>query len=129
MRARVFVEKKEDALRTAREWPDHQGAVWTDGSRLENGAVGAAFAFREGDRWVRRGTYLGKNEEAFDAEVFAILQALNPLNSRDEQGQRYTILDSQAAIARVQHDRTGPTQALGPLLSCAFGRALGMGPQ
>ena len=39
---------------------------------------------------VRKGTYLGKNKEVFDAEVFAILQALNVLN-REEWGQRYTV--------------------------------------
>ena len=47
--------EKEDALRTAKEWSDHQGTVWTDGSRLEDGAVGAALAFKVEDRWVRRG--------------------------------------------------------------------------
>ena len=113
MRAEAIVDKKDEALRTAKEWSSHQGTIWTDGSRLENGAVGAALAFKEEDRWVRRGTYLGKNKEVFDAEVFAILQALNLLSGRDEQGQRYTVFsDSQAAIARAQHDRTGPAQAL-----------------
>ena len=63
LRARVSVEKKEDALRTAREWSDQEGTVWADSSRLECGAVGAAFTFKEGDRWVRRGTYLGKHKE------------------------------------------------------------------
>ena len=41
----VFVENKEEALRTAEEWQDQSDTVWTDGSRLENGAVGAAVAF------------------------------------------------------------------------------------
>ena len=38
---RIVMEKRESALITAKEWkgPD---AVWTDGSRQENGAVGAA---------------------------------------------------------------------------------------
>ena len=113
MRAEVIVEKKEDTLRTAREWLEHQGTVWTDGSRLGCGSVGAALAFRVGDRWVKRGTYLGKNKEVFDAKVFAILQAARLLNDGEEWGQQCTVFsDSQAAIARVQHDRTGPAQAL-----------------
>ena len=82
LRAEVIVEKKEGALRTAREWTEHQGTVWTDGSRLESGAVGAEVAFRAGDGWVKKGTYLGKNKEVFDVEVFAILQALDIINSR-----------------------------------------------
>ena len=102
MRAEVIVERKEDALRTAGEWTDHRGTVWTDGSRLECGAVGAALAFRTEDWWVSRGTYLGRNKEVFGAEVFAILQAVKLLNDGGEQGQRYTVFaDSKAAIARV----------------------------
>ena len=41
----VVVEMKEEALRTAREW-DRPDTVWTDGSRQENGAVGAACVWR-----------------------------------------------------------------------------------
>ena len=113
--AEVHVEEKEDALRAAREWSeeDQKNTVWTDGSRLESGAVGAAVAFREGCSWKREGTYLGKNKEVFDAEVFAIGQALRVFNDRDDENIRYTIFsDSQAALSRIQHDRTGPGQAL-----------------
>ena len=40
-------------------------------------------------------------------------QALNYLNGREEREQQYTVFsDSKAAIARAQHDRTGPAQAL-----------------
>ena len=57
--------------------------------------------------------YLGKNKEVFDAEVFAIGQALQVLDRRGEENRRYTIFsDSQAALSRIQHDRTGPGQAL-----------------
>ena len=42
---RIVVEKKEDALRTVKEW-DRPDTVWTDGSRQENGAVGAACVWR-----------------------------------------------------------------------------------
>ena len=113
IRAGVIVQKKEDALMTARDWADHQGTIWTDGSRIDSGAVGAAFASWEGSRWTRRGFYLGRNKEVFDTEDFAIHQALGHLNDRDERDQQYTVFsDSQAAISRVQHDRTGPGQAL-----------------
>ena len=65
--------------------------MWTDGSRLENGAVGAAVAFRSSKVWVRRGIYLGKNKEVFDAEVFATMRAVRLLDERGERGQDYTI--------------------------------------
>ena len=44
-RGRIVVEKKEEALRTAKEW-DRPDTVWTDGSRQEDGAVGAACVWR-----------------------------------------------------------------------------------
>ena len=113
LEGRAFVERKEDALRTARELQDQSRTVWTDGSRLEGGAVGAAIAFRGREGWVKRETCLGKNKEVFDAEVFAILRATRLLDDRAESGQSVTISsDSQAAISRDQHDLCGPAQAL-----------------
>ena len=76
----IVVEKKEEALRTAKEW-DRPDTVWTDGSRQEDGAVGAACVWRspeEGGSTGRR-FQLGTNKEVFDAEVFAIWQALRVL--------------------------------------------------
>ena len=67
-------------------------------------------AFWEGERW---GTYLGKNKEVFDGEVFAILRAVRALEERGQEGRVCTVFsDSQAAIVRVQHDRCGLAQAL-----------------
>ena len=50
---RIVMEKRESALITAKEWkgPD---AVWTDGSRQENGAVGAACVWRTQEGWTGR---------------------------------------------------------------------------
>ena len=115
LRAEVHVEKKEEALRTAREWTEsnQMDTVWTDGSRLEDKKVGAAVAFKSRSGWKQEGIYLGRNKEVFDAEVFAIREALRVLNRRGEAGKRYTIFsDSQAALSRIQHDRTGPGQTL-----------------
>ena len=40
------------------------------------------------------------------------MRAVRLLDERGERGQGYTVFsDSQTAIARVQHDRTGPAQA------------------
>ena len=77
-RGRIAVEKKEEALRMAKEW-DRPDTVWTDGSRQESGAVGAACVWMspEGEgRWTGRRFQLGSNKEVFDAEVFAVWQAL-----------------------------------------------------
>ena len=98
-----------------KEWPEanQRDTVWTDGSRLEDKRVGGAVAFKEGNGWSQRGVYLGRNKEVFDAEVFAIRLALQVLDERAERDRSYTIFsDSQAALSRVQHDRTGPGQTL-----------------
>ena len=80
---------------------------------MENERVGAAIAFWREGRWVNHGWYLGKNMEVFDAKVFATGQSLEELNEREERDTAYTIFpDSQAALSRVQHDRTGPGQML-----------------
>ena len=48
-------------------------------------------AFWRDGEWVRRGTYLGKNKEVFDAEVFVIMRAVRLLNARNESGRDCTI--------------------------------------
>ena len=109
----VFVDSKEEALRTAQEWTDQKRTVWTDGSRLSNGRVGAAGAWQQGGEWREEGVFLGTNKEVFNVEVFAIHRAVDLLNRRGEREQHYTVVsDSQVGIFRVQHEECGPAQAL-----------------
>ena len=109
----VFVDSKEEALRTAQEWADQERAVWTDGSRLDNGRVGAAWAWLQNGEWREGGIFLGTNKEVFDAEVYAICEAVNLLDRREEREQNYVIFsDSQAAIYRVLHEECGLAQTL-----------------
>ena len=110
---RVCVNRKEEGLRTAREWKDLSRTVWADRSRLENGRVGAAVAWWKNGGWAGGGTYLGTNKEVFGAEVFAILRAVRLLNEQGEEGQDYTVFsDSHEAVAKIQHGGCGPAQAL-----------------
>ena len=109
----VVVDSKEEALRTAQEWTDQERIVWTDGSRLDNGRVGAAWAWQLGGEWREEGIFLGTNKKVFDVEVYAICRAMSLLNQRGESEQRYAVFsDSQAAIFRVQHEECGPAQGL-----------------
>ena len=79
----IVVDEREPALRTAREWrrPD---TVWTDGSRQESGAVGAACIWRTQQGWTGRRYHLGNNKGVFDAEVFAVYRALSVIDQRQE---------------------------------------------
>ena len=47
------------------------GTIWIDGSRLDSGGVGAAYAWKAREGWMGRRFYLG-NKEASDAGVLAI---------------------------------------------------------
>ena len=57
--------------------------------------------------WAGRHFRLGQNKEVFDAEVYAIYQALCILGQRQEDGHRYTIFVHSTAIGT---DTTGPGQ-------------------
>ena len=60
--------------------------------------------------WTGRRFQLG-TKEVFDAEVFAIHQALRAIEQRQERGHGYTIfVDSTSAIDRVRDDELGPGQ-------------------
>ena len=73
--------------------------------------VGAACVWRTREGWTGRRFRLGSNKEAFDAETFAIYQALRAFDQRQESGRRYTIfVDSIAAISRVRDDTMDPGQ-------------------
>lgn len=129
----VVVEPRGEALRIAKEWKDRRDSIWTNGSRLEDGRVGAATVWwreeEEDPPWIGRSTgrkytpgrrragwtgkryHLGKNKEVFDAELYALYQAAKTFEAREEEGRSYTILsDSTAAIKRIRSDETGPGQ-------------------
>ena len=88
-------------------------AVWSDGSRLENGRCGAGIAWQEpGKAWKIQGISLGKGYEVFDAELHGVVQALQVSWKVEDQRPVIILLDSQAAIARLQHTQPGPGQVL-----------------
>ena len=77
--------------------------------------MGAAIVWRSPEGgWTGRRFQLGKNKEVFDAEVFAVWQALRVLEQRNERDREYTIfVDSTSAITRVRDDARGPGQRFG----------------
>ena len=70
---------------------------------------GAACSWQTEGGWRSRRFFLGNNKEDFDAELYAIYQAIRALEARGQTGRRYTAFsDSQAAIRRAMHDGLGP---------------------
>jgi len=85
---------KRAAQRWAREKEARVGAgVWmwcTDGSRSNDGRVGAAAVCKHRDEWRSRRSYLGTGQmEVFDAELWAIGLALKVTIEMRETLQRH----------------------------------------
>jgi ribonuclease HI len=93
---------------------------WTDGSRSDDGRVGAAAVCKHGNEWKTGRSYLGtRRMEVFDAELWAIGLALGETVKRREILHEHVVKtvavfsDSQAAIRRTAHLEPGPVQRLG----------------
>ena len=73
--------------------------------------MGAVCIWRTQEGWTGRRYHLGTNKEVFDAETFAIYQALHALDQQQESGHQYTVfVDSTSAINRVRDDALGTGQ-------------------
>ena len=87
--------------------------MFTDGSRLDDGAVGYAVVWKNpnGLSWKGIKTHMGFNQEAYDAECAALARALGEAARRNTTPERVTIFsDAQAAIKRMASDEPGPGQ-------------------
>ena len=84
-----FIAPEGPVLETARD-KRARDTIWTDGSRFDSGKVGAACTWRIREGWAGRGFHLG-NKEVFDAEAFAVYQALTIFWARQESGRKYTV--------------------------------------
>ena len=117
------VAAKREAIRWAREKEAKVGAGvwmwWTDGSRTDDGIVGAAAVCKHRDGWKSFRSHLGTGRmEVYDAELWAIGLALREsLKKRDIPqangvSKVAVISDSQATIRRTEHLEPGSGQPL-----------------
>jgi ribonuclease HI len=114
LKGKVIIQDEEQALGEAKE--ERDGLVlWTDGSRKEDEWVGCAVVWEEGRRWSKRRVHLGRQKEAFDAEMYAMSEAVkiaDEICGRKEVRRVTIFTDSQATLQRIQLDEPGPGQAL-----------------
>jgi ribonuclease HI len=92
---------------------------WTDGSRSDDGSVGATAVCKHRDEWRSCRSYLGTGRmEVFDAELWNIGLALEETIKKRETllRQRVQTVEvfsySQAAIRRAAHLEPGPVHRL-----------------
>lgn len=82
--AKAIVLRKKEAIKEA--MVREEGLIfWTDGSRLDNGKVGSAVVWKEGEEWKEERSYLGKKKEVFEAEVYAIMRAMRKCDRNRQQ--------------------------------------------
>jgi ribonuclease HI len=116
LRGIVHVQEQENAETTAFGWDERERLTfWTDGSRQDDKSVGAAVVWLDGENgtYQSRGTYLGRNKEIGDAELFALGEAVKHAARHPEDARDITVFtDSQATLTRIQDDNEGPGQAL-----------------
>jgi len=123
----VLLDDASAAKRAAQRWAREKEAkvgvgVWmwgTEGSRSDDGRVGAAAVCKHRDEWGYRRSCLGTGPtEVFDAELCAIGLALEETIEKREILQRNRVnmvavcSDSRAGIRRAAHLGPGPRQRL-----------------
>jgi len=84
--------------------------MFTDGSRLDDGATGYAVVWKNGQTWEGIKAHMGNNQEAYDAECAAIARALEAATRRYVPERVTIFTDVQAAIRRMASDDPGPGQ-------------------
>ena len=85
--------------------------MFTDGSRLEDGAAGYAVVGVDCQSRVGVTTHMGYNQEAYDAECVALARALEWASRRRTTPERVTVFtDALAAITRMASEEPGPGQ-------------------
>jgi len=114
LKGKVIIQNEEQAMEEAKlEW---EGLVlWTDGSGKEDEWVGCAVVWEEEGRWKKRRVHLGRQKEAFDAEMYAMSEAMkiaDEISSEREVERVMVFMDSEATLRQIQSDEPGPGQVL-----------------
>jgi len=100
LKGKVIIQDEEQALEEAKL--ERDGLVlWTDGSRKKDEWVGCTVVWEEDGRWEKRRVHLGRQKEAFDAEMYAMSEAMKIADEMAEEKEvtRVTVFtDSQATL-------------------------------
>jgi ribonuclease HI len=118
----IIIAPRAEAELTARNWRTlDTECIWMDGSRMED-HTGVGFVREVNGALVSSEFYLGKHVEVFDAELFAIYQALRDFWAnkfwRHDPPMAVTIFsDAQAALVCLRSDSPRPGQKLGRLIN------------
>jgi len=94
---------------------EKEGLVcWTDGARKDDESVGCVAVWNE-VKWNKRRVHLGRQKKAFDAEMYAMSEAVKIADEicRENEVRRVMVFtDSKATLRSIKYDMPGPGQAL-----------------
>ena len=110
LKGKVIIQDEEQALEEAKAERDGH-VFWTDGSRKVDAWVGCAVVWEEDGRWEKRRVHLGQQKEAFDTEMYAMLEAMkiaDAMADKEEVTSVMVVTDSQATLRPIQSDEPGP---------------------
>ena len=112
----IIIQKPTTAISEAKK-DKSDLALWSDGSKLELGSVGAAAIYKNISfhSWKSYKTALGRNKDIFDAELWGISEALEVAlrETALRKACKITVFsDSQAAIRKLQRSKSNAGQAL-----------------
>jgi len=100
--AELIQEEREEAKKEADKARPGL-TMFTDGSRLEDGAAGYAVSWKNGQTWKGIKTHMGYNQEAFDAECAALARALESASRRNTIPDQITIFTDARAEILLQY--------------------------
>jgi len=81
--------------------------MFTDGSRMEDGATEYAVVWKNGQTWEGIKCHMGHNQEAYDAECAALARALESVSGGYVPDRVTIFTDAQAAIRRMASEEPG----------------------
>jgi len=114
LKGKVIIQDEKQVLEEAKL--ERDGLVfWTDGARKEDEWVGCAVVWEEEGRWIKRRVHLGQQREAFDAEMYAMSEAMkiaDEMAKKKEVTRVMVFTDSQPTSRRIQSDEPEPGQVL-----------------
>lgn len=113
LRGTVTIDDADDG--SSRDGEPDLLVMWTDGSRTDEGRVGAAVAYRREEGWKTLKRHLGTNKEVYDAELYGLGMALKEAKKLARAGGFTEVeirCDAQAALQRIKDNRPGPGQWL-----------------
>jgi ribonuclease HI len=113
---KITIKDKESAAEDGGKASNSTGAIFTNGSRMDSGYVGCSVVWRQPNgEWRKEKYHLGKRKEIYDAELYAISEAVTlvirrNIRTREDIKTIHIYTDSTAALNHLKNPNPAPGQ-------------------